>query len=179
MYSCNPPVYPLFPCTASLYSLVPFIPGCSVANRRVARAASDWLANSVRPVPARAVLSFRFWISRTGARARPSRPGFNWCAHFGAPRSDWPDSLCSDRGLLSGWLGVAAQLRTGEKGYRLLYSCTHTCICADGSRLPPALIYKGESHNLMSSWVGDFTEEYDAYFASSLNGWSSDELGLQ
>jgi hypothetical protein len=53
------------------------------------------------------------------------------------------------------------------------------CICADGSKLPPALIYKGESHDLMSSWVGDFTEEYDAYFASSLNGWSSDKLGLQ
>ena len=50
----GPPVYPLFPCTASLYSLVPFIPGCSVANRRVARAASDWLANSVRPAPVRA-----------------------------------------------------------------------------------------------------------------------------
>ena len=31
----------------------------------------------------------------------------------------------------------------------------------------------------MSSWVCDFTEEHDAYFASLLNGWSSDELGLQ
>ena len=66
------------------------------------RAASDWLANSVRPAPARAVLSFRFWISRTGARARPNRPGFDWCAHFGEPPFDWSDSLCSDRGLLSG-----------------------------------------------------------------------------
>ena len=53
------------------------------------------------------------------------------------------------------------------------------CICADVSKLPPALIYKSESHDLMSSWVSDFTEEHDAYFASSLNGWSSDELGLQ
>ena len=31
----------------------------------------------------------------------------------------------------------------------------------------------------MSSWVGDFTEEHNAYFASFSNGWSSDELGLQ
>ena len=131
MSPCNPPVFPLFPCTASLYSLVPFIPGRSVANRRVARTASDWLANSVRPAPARAVLSFRFWISCTGAHARPSRPGFDWRAHFGAPQPDWSDSLCSDRGLLPGRLGVAAQLKVGEKGYGLLYSCTHTLLCAD------------------------------------------------
>ena len=31
----------------------------------------------------------------------------------------------------------------------------------------------------MSSWVGDFTEEYNAYFALSSNRWSFDELGLQ
>jgi hypothetical protein len=43
-------------------------------------------------------------------------------------------------------------------------------ICADGSKLPPALIYKSESHDLMSSWVGDFTEEHNAYFASLSNG---------
>ena len=53
------------------------------------------------------------------------------------------------------------------------------CICADGSKLPPALIYKGESHDLISSWLGVFTEEHNAYFASSSNGWSSDELELQ
>ena len=61
-----------------------------------------------------------------GARARPSRPGFDWCAHFGTPQPDWSDSLCSDRGLLPGRLGVAAQLKIGEKGYGLLYSCTHS-----------------------------------------------------
>ena len=52
MSPCTPPVFPLFSCTASLYSLAPFIPDCSVVNRRVERAAFDWLANSVRPAPA-------------------------------------------------------------------------------------------------------------------------------
>ena len=31
----------------------------------------------------------------------------------------------------------------------------------------------------MSSWVGDFTEDNNAYFTLSSNRWSSDELGLQ
>jgi hypothetical protein len=52
------------------------------------------------------------------------------------------------------------------------------CICSDGSKLPPALIYKGESADLMDSWVADFTEEDQAYFAVSSNGWSCDNLGL-
>ena len=123
---CTPPVFPLFSCIASLYSLAPFIPDCSVANRQVERAASDWLANLVRPAPARAVQLFRFWFSRTSARARPSKPGSDWRAHFGTPRSDWPDSWCSDRGLLLGRLGIGTQLGIGEKGYMLLYSFTHS-----------------------------------------------------
>ena len=52
-------------------------------------------------------------------------------------------------------------------------------ICADGSHLPPALIYKGESHDLRDSWLEDFDDSKElAFFASSENGWSSDELGL-
>ncbi len=53
------------------------------------------------------------------------------------------------------------------------------CICADGTKLPPVLIYKGESHDLLDSWVRDFNEGDQAYFASTKNGWSCDELGLQ
>ena len=77
--------------------------------------------------------SFRFWFSHAGARARSSKPGFDWHAHFGAPRSDWSDSLCSDRGLLLGRLGVVPQLGIGEKGYKLLYSCTHNRFTSDGN----------------------------------------------
>lgn len=53
------------------------------------------------------------------------------------------------------------------------------CICADKTFLPPTLIYKGESHDLQDSWLADFTEGDQAFFAASDNGWSSDDLGLQ
>jgi hypothetical protein len=52
-------------------------------------------------------------------------------------------------------------------------------ICADGSHIPPALIYKGESHDMQDSWLDDFDHSKDsAFFASSEKGWSSDTLGL-
>jgi hypothetical protein len=40
------------------------------------------------------------------------------------------------------------------------------------------LIYKGESPELQNTWVADFKEGDKAYFATSPNGWSSNELGL-
>src|SRR5436190_2734592 len=53
------------------------------------------------------------------------------------------------------------------------------CICADGTKLPPALIYQGESHDMLDSWLQDSNEGDEAYFASTANGWSYNELGLQ
>ena len=53
------------------------------------------------------------------------------------------------------------------------------CICADGTKLPPALIYQGESHDMLDSWLQDFNEGDEAYFASTANGWSCNDLGLQ
>ena len=50
-------------------------------------------------------------------------------------------------------------------------------ICADGTHLPPALIYKGELHNLQDSWVEDLGDD-TAYFAASDNGWSYNKLGI-
>jgi hypothetical protein len=43
------------------------------------------------------------------------------------------------------------------------------CICADRTKLPSTLIYKGESYDLLSSWVEDFKEGNHAYFASTKN----------
>lgn len=51
-------------------------------------------------------------------------------------------------------------------------------ISADGTALPPALIYEGSSNDLQSSWVEDLGEEDEAYFASSTTGWTNDALGL-
>jgi hypothetical protein len=52
-------------------------------------------------------------------------------------------------------------------------------VCADGTYLPPALIYKGESNDLQESWVADLEEDEEAYFAASNNGWSSNLLDQQ
>ena len=51
-------------------------------------------------------------------------------------------------------------------------------ICADGTKIPPALIYKGTSRDLQDSWLEDLKEKEDAFFASSSNGWSSNAFGL-
>jgi len=53
-------------------------------------------------------------------------------------------------------------------------------ICADGTHLPPALIYQSESGDLQDSWLEDFDgKKESAYFASSEKGWSNEVLGLQ
>ncbi|EDN02183.1 predicted protein [Histoplasma mississippiense (nom. inval.)] len=52
-------------------------------------------------------------------------------------------------------------------------------ICADGTSLPPALIYQGESRDIQDTWLEDFDSKKDqVYFAASENGWSNDEYGL-
>jgi len=51
-------------------------------------------------------------------------------------------------------------------------------ICADGTKIPPALIYKGKSGDLQSTWLDDLQEKEHAFFASSANGWSSNAFGL-
>jgi hypothetical protein len=52
-------------------------------------------------------------------------------------------------------------------------------ICADGSSLPPALIYKAVSGDLQDLWLQDYDpDEHSCWFASSPNGWTSNWLGL-
>ena len=52
------------------------------------------------------------------------------------------------------------------------------CIGADGTALPPALIYKGDSSILQDTWVEDVNPNDEAFFAVSAKGWSCDILGL-
>jgi hypothetical protein len=51
-------------------------------------------------------------------------------------------------------------------------------ICADGTAVPPALIYKGASGDLQSSWVEEVGVQDEAFFGSSPTGWSNNEFGL-
>ena len=52
------------------------------------------------------------------------------------------------------------------------------CISADGTALPPALIYKGDSLSLQDTWLEDWVSAHKAHFAISPNGWSCNALGL-
>ena len=53
-------------------------------------------------------------------------------------------------------------------------------ICADGTALPPGLIYKATTGNLQDSWVQDLKpKEHTTFFASSPTGWTNDELGYE
>lgn len=53
------------------------------------------------------------------------------------------------------------------------------CICADGTALPPGLIYQAESGDLQDIWLEDFdSSSEEAYFAVSKKGWTNEELGM-
>ena len=69
-------------------------------------------------------------------------------------------------------------LGSGQDGSRQWVTILAT-ICADGSSLPPALIYKAVSGDLQDTWLQDHDPlEKPCWFASSSNGWTSNELGL-
>lgn len=53
------------------------------------------------------------------------------------------------------------------------------CICADGTALPPGLIYQGDSGDMQDTWLEDFDHSSDkAYFATSSKGWTCEDLGM-
>lgn len=57
---------------------------------------------------------------------------------------------------------------------------TIACICANKTKLPPALIYIGKSGTIQESWVDDFdTKAHTCFFTTSESGWTSDELGYK
>jgi hypothetical protein len=52
-------------------------------------------------------------------------------------------------------------------------------ICADGSALPPAIIYAGQSGNIRDTWVADIgAPEYPTHVGTTPSGWTNDEYGL-
>jgi hypothetical protein len=69
-------------------------------------------------------------------------------------------------------------LGTGQDGNREWITIVAT-ICADGTSLPPALIYKAVSGDLQDIWLQDYDPlQHRYWFASSPNGWTNNELGL-
>jgi hypothetical protein len=51
-------------------------------------------------------------------------------------------------------------------------------ICADGSALPPGLIYAGKEGQLQSPWVDEVSKDTRAFFSASATGWTNDNIAL-
>src|SRR6266498_5517340 len=50
-------------------------------------------------------------------------------------------------------------------------------ICADGSRIPSALIYKSESGAIMDTWLDNFDDGNEiTYFTATQKGWSNENI---
>lgn len=82
--------------------------------------------------------------------------------------------IVSREALESGRLLGASQ--NGSRDFITLIAS----ICADGTHIPPALIYQSKSGDVQDSWLEDFDSKRQlAYFASSKKGWSNGVLGLQ
>jgi hypothetical protein len=52
------------------------------------------------------------------------------------------------------------------------------CVSAIGKAIPPLLLYRGESGDLLDTWVDDVDRNAGAHFSSTPNGWSSNEMGM-
>ena len=52
------------------------------------------------------------------------------------------------------------------------------CISAIGEWILLLLIYKGESGDLLSTWVDEVTTDSKAHFIVSCNSWSNNRIGL-
>ena len=65
-----------------------------------------------------------------------------------------------------------------QDGSREFITC-NACISAAGTRVPAALLYKGENYDLRHTWIEDLQDDDDFFFGASSNGWSNDKYGLQ
>jgi len=70
---------------------------------------------------------------------------------------------------------VRATLQDGSREWITLLAT----VCADGSVLPPGIIYQSANSSLQASWVADVKAgKHDVFIASSPSGWTNDNIGL-
>ena len=65
-----------------------------------------------------------------------------------------------------------------QDGSREFITC-NACISAASTRVPTALLYKGENYDLRHTWVEDLQDDNDFFFGASSNGWSNNKYGLR
>jgi len=70
---------------------------------------------------------------------------------------------------------VTAALQDGSRAWITLLAC----VCADGSALPPGLIYEAANKAIQSDWVEDIKAgKHDVFITSSPSGWTNNDIGL-
>jgi hypothetical protein len=70
---------------------------------------------------------------------------------------------------------VRASLQDGSREWVTVIAA----ICADGSTLPPALIYSSANSTLQGSWVAAIeATKHDIFVSSSPTGWTNNDIGL-
>jgi hypothetical protein len=70
---------------------------------------------------------------------------------------------------------VRASLQDGSRAWITLLAC----ICANGSTLPPGLIYEAANKGIQSTWVEDIKAgEHEVFITSSPSGWTNNDIGL-
>ena len=52
------------------------------------------------------------------------------------------------------------------------------CICADGTAVAPALIFKGQSGSVNANWASEHVTGDEFFMTTSEKGWTNDELGM-
>ena len=70
---------------------------------------------------------------------------------------------------------VRAAIQDGSREWITLLAC----VCADGSTLPPGLIYQAANSAVRSSWVEEIKAgEHLVHITSSSSGWTNHDIGL-
>ena len=71
--------------------------------------------------------------------------------------------------------GVRAPIQDGNREWITVLAC----VCADGSALPPGLIYQAKNGAIRDTWVADITAgEHPVHVTSSPSGWTNNDIGL-
>ena len=67
---------------------------------------------------------------------------------------------------------VRASLQDGNREWITLLAC----VCADGSTLPPGLIYQTAAGAIQSSWIEDIeVGKHSAFISTSPSGWTNND----
>jgi hypothetical protein len=76
-------------------------------------------------------------------------------------------------------LYMSRQVRQALQDGSREWISTLACICADGSTVDQALVYKSDAETLQSSWVEEIDgNHHRAFITSSTSGWSNNQIGI-